>query len=101
MLDPLRSTIFSTLPGTLGQQETNRLSEQHEWDAQISVGSTESVKGLEFDAVVVVQPGRIEQDAPLASGGGFGSLRGYDQTDAAIGYSADRGKTKTAFAAIR
>ena len=64
MLDPLRSTIFSTLPGTLGQQETNRLSEQHEWDAQISVGSTESVKGLEFDAVVVVQPGRIEQDAP-------------------------------------
>ena len=64
MLDPLRSTIFSTLPGTLGQQETDRLSEQHEWDAQISVGSTESVKGLEFDAVVVVQPGRIEQDAP-------------------------------------
>ena len=64
MLDPLRSTIFSTLPGTLGQHETNRLSEQHEWDAQISVGSTESVKGLEFDAVVVVQPGRIEQDAP-------------------------------------
>ena len=62
MLDPLRSTIFSTLPGTLGQHETNRLSEQHEWDAQISVGSTESVKGL--DAVVVVQPGRIEQDAP-------------------------------------
>lgn len=55
---------LSTLPGTLGQQETDRLSEQHEWDAQISVGSTESVKGLEFDAVVVVQPGRIEQDAP-------------------------------------
>ncbi len=44
--------------------KTEGSSEQPEWDEQISVCSTETVKGLEFDAVVVVQPGRIEEDAP-------------------------------------
>lgn len=48
----------------LDPAEYARLIEQPEWDEQISVCGTETVKGLEFDAVVVVEPGLIEDDAP-------------------------------------
>lgn len=33
-------------------------------DEQISICDTQSVKGLEYDAVIVVEPGMIEQEAP-------------------------------------
>lgn len=63
-LDTLSNAILSRLPDALGQEEAARIARQKEWDAQVVVTSTEAVKGLEFDAVVVVQPGRIEEDAP-------------------------------------
>ena len=35
------------------------------WDEQVTVCSTQTVKGLEYDAVVgALQPGRIEENAP-------------------------------------
>ena len=48
----------------MAPSEYQRLIEQPEWDEQISVCGTEMVKGLEFDAVIVIEPGRIEDDAP-------------------------------------
>ena len=52
LIAPVRDAVYA------------RLIEQPEWDEQISVCGTETVKGLEFDAVVVVEPGLIEDDAP-------------------------------------
>ena len=34
------------------------------WDEQVGVCTTQDVKGLEYDAVVVVQPAAIDQEAP-------------------------------------
>ncbi|KAB7789797.1 HelD family protein [Bifidobacterium leontopitheci] len=64
LVSPLRSAIGAALPDAVGAKEADRLAAQQEWEAQVSVSTTEAVKGLEFDAVVVVNPGRIEEDAP-------------------------------------
>lgn len=59
-----RLTLRQTARDVLGHHEAERLEAQDEWDAQLVVCGTEEVKGLEYDAVVVVQPGLIEQEAP-------------------------------------
>ena len=63
-IDSFREIVSHALPDMLGEKEASRINRQAPWDAQIVVCSTDAVKGLEFDAVVVVQPGRIEEDAP-------------------------------------
>lgn len=60
----LRRTVTDRLRSGLSTDRFTRLSEQSAWDRQIMVCTTEEVKGLEFDAVIVVQPGQIEQTAP-------------------------------------
>lgn len=64
MLPGLRREVLDAVAETLGHEERDRLAAQSAWDEQISICGTETVKGLEYDAVVVVQPGRIENDAP-------------------------------------
>lgn len=64
MVPVLRHRVLDETLTAFGEREHNRLTEQSAWDEQISVCDTETVKGLEYDAVVVVQPGRIEDDAP-------------------------------------
>lgn len=49
---------------TLTAKEFDRLDAQSSWDEQVTVCSTQMVKGLEYDAVMVVQPGSIEENAP-------------------------------------
>lgn len=64
LIAPVRDAVRRKLAAILDPAEYARLIEQPEWDEQISVCGTETVKGLEFDAVVVVEPGLIEDDAP-------------------------------------
>lgn len=64
LIAPVRDAVRRKLAVILDPAEYARLIEQPEWDEQISVCGTETVKGLEFDAVVVVELGLIEDDAP-------------------------------------
>ncbi|MBM6698929.1 AAA family ATPase [Bifidobacterium pullorum subsp. saeculare] len=64
MLDGLRERLERAAREAYGQAEADRLAAQDPWDAQLAVCSTGEVKGLEYDAVVVVEPGLIEQEAP-------------------------------------
>ena len=64
LIAPVHDAVRRKLAAILDPAEYARLIEQPEWDEQISVCGTETVKGLEFDAVVVVEPGLIEDDAP-------------------------------------
>ena len=74
--------------------EYARLIEQPEWDEQISVCGTETVKGLEFDAVVVVEPGLIEDDAPSRLVAASDLYVANDQADPETGYSSDKSGRK-------
>lgn len=64
MLARLRDRVYEQLREELPPKEFDRLDGQSSWDEQVTVCSTQTVKGLEYDAVLVVQPGRIEEDAP-------------------------------------
>jgi DNA helicase IV len=64
MIRPLRKRIYDELQENLNPKEFSRLESQSSWDEQVTICSTQTVKGLEYDAVMVVQPGRIETDAP-------------------------------------
>lgn len=64
LLASLRARVYAELRQTLAPKEFKRLSSQSSWDEQVTICSTRTVKGLEYDAVMVVQPGRIEEDAP-------------------------------------
>ena len=64
LLTSLRARVYAELRQTLAPKEFERLSSQSSWDEQVTICSTRTVKGLEYDAVMVVQPGRIEEDAP-------------------------------------
>lgn len=64
MIRPLRKRIYDELRENLNPKEFDRLESQSSWDEQVTICSTQTVKGLEYDAVMVVQPGRIETDAP-------------------------------------
>ena len=63
-IKPVREAVRHRLSSLMAPSEYQRLIDQPEWDEQISVCGTEMVKGLEFDAVIVIEPGRIEDDAP-------------------------------------
>ncbi len=63
-LPAMQSTVDDTLRDGLSEDRYKRLAEQSSWDRQVMVCTTEEVKGLEFDAVIVVEPGEIEQTAP-------------------------------------
>ena len=63
-LPAMQSTVDDTLRDGLPEDRYKRLAEQSSWDRQVMVCTTEEVKGLEFDAVIVVEPGEIEQTAP-------------------------------------
>lgn len=60
----LTSVLDVAIRDALPSQEADRLAGQSLWDRQIVVCGTDAVKGLEYDAVVVVQPGEIEESAP-------------------------------------
>ena len=64
LIGQVRNAVRHRLSSLMDPGEYQRLIEQPEWDEQISVCGTETVKGLEYDAVVVVEPGRIEENAP-------------------------------------
>lgn len=64
LLASFRARVYAELRQTLAPKEFERLSSQSSWDEQVTICSTRTVKGLEYDAVMVVQPGRIEEDAP-------------------------------------
>lgn len=64
LLASLRARVYAELRQTLAPKEFEHLSSQSSWDEQVTICSTRTVKGLEYDAVMVVQPGRIEEDAP-------------------------------------
>lgn len=49
---------------TLDAQNRTRLQAQQSWDKQIGVYTTEQIKGLEFDGVILVEPGLIANSAP-------------------------------------
>ncbi|MFD0705169.1 HelD family protein [Alloscardovia venturai] len=48
----------------ISDAEFNRLTSQPAWDAQIGVYNPTEVKGLEFDAVVLCEPGLISSNSP-------------------------------------
>ncbi|MGF0116442.1 HelD family protein [Promicromonospora sp. Marseille-Q5078] len=52
----LREAVESALPGALGPEEASRLLAQRPEDAQVVVLDPRGTKGLEFDAVVLVEP---------------------------------------------
>lgn len=62
-LDDWRGTVRRALRDAFDAREFARLDAQSAWDVQVCVCGTQAVKGLEFDAVLVVQPAAIEQEA--------------------------------------
>lgn len=64
LLPLMRDRVHSALRAALPQDQYERLARQNVWDEQVSVCGTQEVKGLEYDAVIVVEPGLIEQEAP-------------------------------------
>ena len=64
LLPSLRDAMDAALRETMGEGEADRLAAQEPWDRQVDVSGTETVKGLEYDAVVLVEPGLIDQEAP-------------------------------------
>ena len=64
LLATMREAVGRAVRHAFGDAEADRLAEQSVWDSQLPVCSTEEVKGLEYDAVVLVEPGLIEDEAP-------------------------------------
>lgn len=62
-LATLKRAVSKSLLKTFGETNAARFESQSDWDRQVVVCDTEAVKGLEYDAVVVMQPGEIENDA--------------------------------------
>ncbi|KFI69212.1 HelD family protein [Bifidobacterium magnum] len=64
MLGEVRASVHKALRAALGDHDAQALIDQPDVDAQVSVCNAQYVKGLEYDAVVVVEPGAIESQAP-------------------------------------
>ncbi|NEG70042.1 AAA family ATPase [Bifidobacterium sp. BRDM6] len=64
LLDAVRDAVRSGLMSGLDEGLARRLLDDGLDDGQVSVCNAQAVKGLEYDAVVVVQPGMIEENAP-------------------------------------
>ncbi|GAA1732785.1 AAA family ATPase [Isoptericola hypogeus] len=57
----LRAAVESVLPDALGREEGSRLLGQRPDDAQVVVLDPRQAKGLEFDAVVLVEPADVAE----------------------------------------
>ncbi|MFT9008881.1 MAG: AAA family ATPase [Bifidobacterium sp.] len=64
MVKDLTDLLDAYIATRLSDDDRSRLQSQHSWDRQINVYTTDEVKGLEFDAVVLVEPGLMENGAP-------------------------------------
>lgn len=68
LLTLLRRPLWRAVAARLGQEETDRLRSQPDWDDQIDIIDPQSIKGLEYDAVILVEPGLVmENGASRAS----------------------------------
>lgn len=63
MVQHTKDVVNKALHNALPQEAWNRLNRQNSDDRQCSVCTAEEVKGLEYDAVIVLQPSQIEQEA--------------------------------------
>lgn len=64
IIPTLAKDIWTSIAHRLGEQRAAALRSQPVWDRQVNICTPQDVKGLEFDAVVVVEPGLIEDNAP-------------------------------------
>ncbi|EFA23762.1 HelD family protein [Bifidobacterium gallicum] len=67
--DAVQATVDQALQESLQQQRyedfcADETAQPRSYGDQVSVLDTQEVKGLEYDAVIVVQPGLIDQEAP-------------------------------------
>lgn len=62
ILTLLRQPLWKAIREQLGEQEEQRLRNQDDWDDQIDLIDPHGSKGLEYDAVVVIEPGLIEEN---------------------------------------
>lgn len=60
--DAIHHQLWSSIAARLGEARAQALREQPQWDQQIAVCTPQEVKGLEFDAVVLPEPGLILED---------------------------------------
>jgi DNA helicase IV len=63
LLPRLQSALQPFLKERLGEHEYTRLASQNRWNRQINLCDALEVKGMEYDAVVLVQPGSISTNA--------------------------------------
>jgi DNA helicase IV len=59
----LAEAVAAALPGAVGATEAARLGAQRPEDAQLTVLAPRQTKGLEFDAVVLVEPAAVAEGA--------------------------------------
>jgi DNA helicase IV len=63
LLPDLHEALQPYIRAQLGEHEFTRLAAQNQWNRQINVCDAHEVKGMEYDAVMVIQPGMIAQHA--------------------------------------
>ncbi|GGI13052.1 DNA helicase [Galliscardovia ingluviei] len=59
ILEPVRDVLWQAIESRLGSQRAQQLRDQPQWDQQIALCTPQEVKGLEFDAIVLPEPGLI------------------------------------------
>ena len=64
LLSSLRAPLWEAIRSSRGENEARRLQSQGDGDDQIDLSNPEGIKGLEYDAVVLIQPSLIEQNSP-------------------------------------
>ncbi|RSX55691.1 ATP-dependent DNA helicase [Bifidobacterium dolichotidis] len=62
--DEVQASVKQALRSAMTDSQMQQLEQGDAWDHQVSVVGAQDVKGLEYDAVIVVDPGMIEQEAP-------------------------------------
>lgn len=60
----LRAPILDAIGQEFGSDVEKRLESQAKWDSQLDFVTAEQSKGLEYDAVVLINPGEIEANSP-------------------------------------
>lgn len=60
----IQDSVMAQYRELAGEKATQIVTNQEDWDKQIVVTSAQGTKGLEFDAVVLVDPERIAENAP-------------------------------------
>lgn len=67
LLTILRQPLWNAVASQLGEEETARLRSQPDWDDQIDIIDPTAIKGLEYDAVVLVEPGLVMENGASRS----------------------------------